>query len=36
MMFAAPMMCLYVISIFTAWFFGRRRKKDSEVESLEA
>lgn len=34
MLFAAPMMCLYVISIFIAWFFGRRRKKDSEVESL--
>lgn len=36
MLFAAPMMCLYVISIFIAWFFGRRRKKDSEVEKLEA
>jgi sec-independent protein translocase protein TatC len=34
MLFAAPMMCLYVISIFIAWFFGRRRKKDSEVETL--
>jgi sec-independent protein translocase protein TatC len=34
MLFAAPMMLLYVISIFIAWFFGRRRKKDSEVESL--
>jgi len=34
MFFAAPMSCLYVISIFVAWFFGRRRKKDSEVESL--
>jgi len=36
MLFATPMMFLYVISIFIAWFFGRRRKKDSEVESLEA
>lgn len=32
MLFAAPMMCLYVLSIFVAWFFGKRRKKDSEVE----
>jgi len=36
MLFATPMMFLYIISIFIAWFFGRRRKKDSEVESLEA
>lgn len=36
MLFATPMMFLYVISIFIAWFFGRRRKKDSEIESLEA
>jgi sec-independent protein translocase protein TatC len=36
MLFATPMMFLYVVSIFIAWFFGRRRKKDSEVESLEA
>ncbi len=35
MLFAAPMMCLYVISIFVAWFFGRRRKNDAEFESLE-
>jgi len=34
MLFAMPMIVLYVISIFIAWFFGRRRKKDSEVESL--
>jgi sec-independent protein translocase protein TatC len=32
MLFAAPMMLLYVISIFIAWFFGRKRRKDSEVE----
>ena len=34
MLFAAPMMVLYIISIFIAWFFGRRRKNDAEVESL--
>jgi sec-independent protein translocase protein TatC len=34
MLFAAPMMCLYVISIFIAWFFGRRRKNDAEAESF--
>jgi sec-independent protein translocase protein TatC len=26
MLFAAPMMFLYLISIFVAWFFGRKRK----------
>jgi sec-independent protein translocase protein TatC len=31
MLFAAPMMCLYVVSIFIAWFFGRRRKNDAEA-----
>lgn len=35
MLFAAPMMLLYVISIFIAWFFGRKRLKDSEVDDLE-
>ena len=33
MLFAAPMMVLYVISIFVAWFFGKRRKNDAEAES---
>jgi sec-independent protein translocase protein TatC len=33
MLFAAPMMMLYVISIFIAWFFGRKRKNDSEIEN---
>lgn len=33
MLFAAPMMLLYVISIFIAWFFGRKRKNDSEIEN---
>ncbi len=28
MLFAAPMMLLYVISIFVAWFFGRKRVPD--------
>lgn len=31
MLFAAPMMVLYVVSIFVAWFFGRKRKTDDEV-----
>ena len=34
LLFAAPMMVLYVISIFIAWFFGRRRQNDAEAESL--
>jgi sec-independent protein translocase protein TatC len=34
MLFAAPMVGLYVISIFIAWFFGRKRMNDKEVESL--
>jgi sec-independent protein translocase protein TatC len=28
MLFAAPMMVLYVVSIFIAWFFGRKRHAD--------
>jgi sec-independent protein translocase protein TatC len=28
MLFAAPMMLLYVISIFVAWFFGKKRVPD--------
>lgn len=34
MLFAAPMIGLYIISIFIAWFFGRKRLNDKEVESL--
>lgn len=34
MLFAAPMMVLYLFSIGIAWFFGRKRKSDFEVESL--
>lgn len=28
MLFAAPMMALYVVSIFVAWFFGKKRVPD--------
>ena len=31
MLFAAPMMLLYVISILIAWFFGRKRQKTAEA-----
>ncbi len=31
MLFAAPMMVLYVFSIFIAWFFGKKRQTDVEV-----
>lgn len=34
MLFATPMMGLYVVSIFIAWFFGRKRRKDAEIENL--
>ena len=34
LLFAMPMMVLYLVSIFIAWFFGRRRKNDAEAESL--
>ena len=29
MLFAAPMIALYVVSIFIAWFFGKKREKDA-------
>lgn len=32
MLFATPMMVLYVISIFIAWFFGRKRQKEATAE----
>ncbi len=36
MLFAAPMMLLYMISIFVAWFFGRKRKNNAEIgDALE-
>jgi sec-independent protein translocase protein TatC len=28
MLFAAPMMVLYVVSIFIAWFFGKKRQTE--------
>lgn len=31
MLFAAPMMALYIVSIFIAWFFGRKRQTDAEA-----
>ncbi len=32
MLFATPMMVLYIVSIFVAWVFGRKRKaEDSEI-----
>jgi sec-independent protein translocase protein TatC len=31
MLFAAPMTALYIFSIFIAWFFGRKRKKEPEI-----
>ncbi|MBV9216130.1 MAG: twin-arginine translocase subunit TatC [Acidobacteria bacterium] len=31
MLFAAPMIVLYVVSIFIAWFFGKKRKTDAEA-----
>ncbi len=32
MLFATPMMGLYVISIFIAWFFGKKRVTDAELK----
>lgn len=31
MLFAAPMMVLYVVSIFVAWFFGKKRQIESDI-----
>ena len=31
MLFATPMMALYIVSIFVAWVFGKRRRSDAEV-----
>ncbi len=33
MLFAAPMVALYIVSIFIAWFFGKKRKTTEEVEN---
>lgn len=36
MLFAAPMILLYMISILVAWFFGRKRQKGAEItDALE-
>lgn len=32
LLFALPMIVLYVVSIFVAWFFGKRRSADAEPE----
>lgn len=34
MLFAAPMMALYIVSIFIAWFFGKKRQTDAEAERV--
>lgn len=31
MLFATPMMALYIVSIFIAWFFGKKRQTDAEA-----
>jgi sec-independent protein translocase protein TatC len=31
MLFALPMMLLYIVSIFIAWLFGKRRQKEPEI-----
>lgn len=33
MLFAAPMMALYVVSVLIAWFFGKKRRTDEEVKN---
>ena len=33
LLFAAPMIVLYIISIFIAWFFGKKRQTDAEASS---
>ncbi len=32
LLFAAPMIMLYVVSIFIAWFFAKKRKTDAEYD----
>ena len=34
MLFAAPMIVLYVVSIFIAWFFAKKRQSDEEMQNL--
>ena len=33
LLFAAPMIVLYVVSIFVAWFFGKKRRSDADVSA---
>lgn len=33
MLFALPMIALYIVSIFIAWFFGKKRQTDAEAAS---
>jgi len=33
MLFAAPMILLYIVSIFIAWFFGKKRQTDEEANA---
>lgn len=35
MLFAAPMIVLYIVSIFVAWFFGKKRQTDAAVAAAE-
>jgi len=35
MLFAAPMIVLYVVSIFVAWLFGKKRRSDEAVAAAE-
>lgn len=35
MLFATPMIVLYIFSIGIAWFFGRKRKTDAEAQAAE-
>lgn len=35
MLFATPMIVLYIFSIGIAWFFGRKRKTEAEAQALE-
>ena len=35
MLFATPMIVLYIVSIGIAWFFGRKRKTDAEAQAVQ-
>jgi sec-independent protein translocase protein TatC len=36
LLFAAPMIALYIVSIFIAWLFAKKRQTDAEVEDAAA